>query len=703
MNKLISLLVLLMIATSLIAQDDTYYFDDFDDNTNLWKEFSDDDASAKIQNGFFVIHNKKLNSIYRFWRDVYIQETSDFSIKVRMKQISGPENYGYGIIWNSYGWKNSYNFEISSNGYFRIYYYNEGTKTDIQAWTKTEHINALGVYNILKIDKTEDSLKFYINENEVYTCAYYEAFGSNLGFVLGQNIMSMVDYMEIKEEAQEIKLVENAISDNEKENMGLSINSIYSEIAPIISPDGKTLYVARASHYSNYGTDKSKYDIWYSELGDDGNWSTLKNIGTPLNNAGDNLVIAVTADNNTIMVEGLYTSTGTYISDKGISISTKLENGKWSIPQEVIIDNYYNYNEYESFCPTTDRTVLVMSVERDDSKGIKDLYVSFLQDDGTYSEPKNMGSVINTYANDGTPFIASDGKTLYYYTYGKAGYGSADIFVTKRLDDTWTNWSEPLNLGTMVNSSAWDTYFSISASSDYAYLVSTKDTYGDGDIYKIKLDNEELLPEAVVLVKGIVYDKSTNKPLKATITYKNIDTDEITATATSNPTTGAYTIILEIGKKFEYYAEKTGYFPATETIDLSAYTEYAEIEKDLYLSPLEIGETVVLNNILFKAGSDDFLEESYSELKKLLLMMKTNTNIKIEIYGHTENRGDKTQLLELSKTRAEAVKQYLVDNGISEERITDVIGYGDSKPLESNDTEAGRKKNRRVEFKITEN
>lgn len=703
MKKIIFTLLLFLTIYHIHAQDDIYYFDDFDGNTTYWNEFSNSDASAKISNGFFMIQNKKINTTYRFWRNIYINENSDFTVTARIKQIAGPDNYGYGIIWNSYGWQNSFNFEISSNQFYRIYYYKNSVKNDLIEWTSdTVNINKLSKFNILKIEKKDDELYFFINDFEVYNCKYITSFGPNAGFVLGQNITSMVDYMEIKEEPKEIKLAEDAISGSEKENMGIEINSSYSEIAPIISPDGKTIYVARAGHPSNYGKDKSMYDIWYSELDENGDWSTLKNIGKPLNNEGDNLIIAVTADNNTLLLEGLYKSDGSYISDQGISISTKLENGEWSVPTKVTIQNYYNNNEYESFCPTSDRTVLVMSVERNDTKGVKDLYVSFLQDDGTYSEPKNIGNTINTYSNDGTPFIAADNKTLYFYSYGHPGYGSADIFVTKRLDDTWTNWSEPLNLGTLVNSDAWDTYFSISASSNYAYLVSSKNSYGNEDIFKIKLKEDELLPEVVVLIHGYVYDNKTNKPLKANILYDNVNTGISVGTATSNPSTGEYTIVLPIGESFEYFAEKTNYFPISETIDLSTYTVYTEIEQNLYLSPLEVGETVVLNNILFKAGTDLFLEESYTELKRLLLLLETNENIKIELHGHTENRGNKEQLYELSENRAEAVKDYLIENDIDEERILEVIGFGPDKPIESNDNEAGRKKNRRVEFKIVE-
>jgi len=700
MKKLSLIFILTVLITVSYSQTESKFYDNFDNNTNAWKEIDDDEAGAKIQSGFFIIHNKLTNSIYRFWRTFYFDDKQDFTVKARLKQIAGPENYGYGIMWCSGGWENSYNYEISSSGYYRIYYYVDKVKYDIKTWTASSNINVLGTYNILSVEKKDTKLNFYINDSLVYNCSYLNKLGNNVGFVLGQNIVSMVDYIDVSQKTQEIKVADKAIGGTTKENMGSSVNSTYSEIAPIISPDGKTLYVARARDPNNFGTDKTKYDIWYTELGEDGKtWSALKNIGIPLNNTGDNLVISVSADNNTLLLEGLYNAAGGYISDKGISRTTKKDDGTWAIPTEVVIKNYYNYNEYESFCPTSDMQTLVMSVQRADTYGDKDLYVSFLNEDKTYTEPLNMGKTLNTYASEGTPFIASDSKTLYFYSYGHAGYGSADIFVTKRLDDTWTNWSEPLNLGTLVNSSDWDTYFSISAKADFAYLVSTKGALGNEDVFKIKLKEDEVLPEAVVLIHGVVYDTETNKPLKANIIYKNTETEK-ELSATSDPVTGEYTIILPCGEKFEYMAEKAKYFPTSESIDLTTYTKYTEVEQDLFLAPLKVGENVVLKNILFKAGTDEFIEDSYSELTRLVQFMKDNATVTIEIQGHTENRGDKTLLLELSQKRAQAVKDYLVENGIDATRITNVVGFGSSVPIGDNETEAGRKKNRRVEFKI---
>ena len=690
--------ILLFLLNSSFAQYDHIAFsDDFNNNDNNWTVSETDELSSKISNGYYTIKYKKEGYSYRFWRSFNMQESHDYAFETKLKQIDGETNYGYGIVWNAYGWGNSYTFEIKSNGYYRISYYEDNKKTTWKDWTASSYINGLGKFNILKVEKKGLDYNFYINNKLVSTHPYKASFGSYQGFYVDGNITVSVDYMKITESAKKIE-IENTIGGTKKENMGLTINSPYSEIAPIISPDGKTLYVARSKHPDNYGSDKSMYDIWYSEKQNDGTWTKLKNIGKPLNNSGDNLVIAISPDNNAMLVEGLYNYTGDYISDAGISISYRQQDRTWSIPQKVTIEDYYNLDEYESFCPSADRKVMLMSVKRDDSYGSKDLYVSFLENDGSYSKPKNMGNTINTYANEGTPFLATDGKTLYFYSYGHGGYGSADIFVTKRQDETWTNWSKPKNLGPLVNSFAWDTYFSISAEGDYAYLVSTKNSYGNEDIYRIKLDEEDK-PEAVVLIYGKVYNKKTNKILGADISYEDLKLDKELGIARSNAGTGEYKIVLPYGKKYGIIAKKKGYMPVSENIDLTKISTYTELEMNLYLAPIEVGETIKMNNLFFDAGKAVLTNESLPELERLLDLMKDNPTMLIELQGHTNNLGSHNALVSLSEQRVNAVKKYLTDKGIKASRITGK-GFGPDKPIASNNTQEGRQQNQRVEFKI---
>jgi OOP family OmpA-OmpF porin len=342
-----------------------------------------------------------------------------------------------------------------------------------------------------------------------------------------------------------------------------------------------------------------------------------------------------------------------------------------------------------------------MSIRREDTRGGSDIYVSFLGDDGTWSAPFNLGDDINTAADDISPFLASDGKSLYFSTSGYPGYGSNDMFVSRRLDDTWTKWSEPENLGPSINTKQWDAYYTISAKGDYAYFVSRENSIGAEDIFRVKLP-VEVQPETVVLVKGRVLDANTGEPIKSTIRYEILPGGQEAGIAESNLPEGAYSIVLPAGEKYAFFAETEGYYSITEFIDLKDAAEYREIERDIAMKPVKKDEIIRLNNIFFDFGEYELLEDSFSELKRLIRLMNQNPEMKIRINGHTDNIGSRRSNLELSRQRANAVMDYLTGNGISGERIK-TKGFGFDKPVADNSTEEGRGKNRRVEFEIVEN
>ena len=338
-----------------------------------------------------------------------------------------------------------------------------------------------------------------------------------------------------------------------------------------------------------------------------------------------------------------------------------------------------------------------MSIERDDSYGEKDLYVSFRLPNGTYSKPFNMGTDLNTFFNEGTPFIAPDNKTLYFYSYGHPGYGSADIFVSKRLDNSWRKWSQPQNLGPTINSNDWDTYYSISAKGDYAYLVSSKNSFGNEDVFEIKM-SEKARPEPVVLLSGKVFDKKTKKPIGVKIIYEDLNKRAKVGSVQSNKQNGNYKIVLPYGRKYAIRANAIGYIAINEQVDLSKISEYKELKKNLYLVPIETGQTVNLKNVQFKRSKAEFTQSSYAELDRLVQLMKQYPRMEIELFGHTDTRGNPALLLNLSKKRVAAVKNYLIKHGIDAKRISGK-GYGGSKPLGTG-TDEIEIKNRRVEFKI---
>ena len=239
-----------------------------------------------------------------------------------------------------------------------------------------------------------------------------------------------------------------------------------------------------------------------------------------------------------------------------------------------------------------------MTVERPEGLGQKDIYVSFVKENGTFSKPKSLGNIVNTFDDEANPFLASDGKTLYFASKGHPGYGYYDLFVTKRLDDTWTNWSKPENLGNIINSSGYELSIFLSAKGDKAYVGRERDIW--------EIDNT-VKQDPVALVKGKVYDSKTKKVMSAPIVYNSLKTNKELGTAISEPSTGSYSIVLPYGEKYSFMAEKEGYYAVTQNVDLSDLKEYKEIEVDLYLNPIEKGEIIRLNNIFFASGKYELL------------------------------------------------------------------------------------------------
>ncbi|WP_078063180.1 OmpA family protein [Solirubrum puertoriconensis] len=484
-------------------------------------------------------------------------------------------------------------------------------------------------------------------------------------------------------------------------NLGPTVNTKFTEVRPVIAPDGRTLFFARQGSPQNNGGARDPQDVWYSTLSNAKTkaWSQAKNIGTPINTAWGNGVASVSADGNTAVLISIYKPDGTF-DPKGASITRRTRNG-WTAPEKLNIQDFYNDDpENVDFFLTTSGKQLLMAVDRKDGKGQQDLYVSLRQDDGSFSRPINLGSNVNTKAAEFAPFLAADGKTLYFASEGLKGYGKSDIFYSKRLDNSWTNWSKPRNLGPSINSPAADAYFTLSAAGDEAYLVSDRNgTDESRDIFRISLTPKNK-PEVVALVRGRVLDAVTRKPVTATVRYENLITGEEIGVVETNPTDGSYTIVLPAGAHYGYRADAKGYLSEDQNLDVTDRQKYSEQTQDLFLIPFQVGQTIRLNNIFFAQSKYYLRENSYPELMRLVRIMKDYPQMEIRVDGHTDNQGDPALNMKLSIDRVNEVKKYLVSKGIPGNRIT-TQGFGDTKPIASNEQEETRKMNRRVEFVIT--
>ncbi|GAA3955626.1 RICIN domain-containing protein [Hymenobacter algoricola] len=486
-----------------------------------------------------------------------------------------------------------------------------------------------------------------------------------------------------------------------------ALNTPGNELQPVLTPDGKTLYLARTKFAGNTEGNTDSGDIWVSQTADGGQtWGPAQRLDA-LNTQQNNGVMAVLgADGGTLLVRGTYDRDGTF-RDDGLS---KVARGggpksKSGRPEALDIRNYYSAAAATTFFQTTDEKVLLLSLERGDSFGGNDLYVSMPGGGGSWTEPRNLGGVLNSPGFEFAPWLAPDGKTLYFSSYGHAGYGSSDIFVSTRLNDTWTAWSEPRNLGPSLNTAGFDAYFMLSPDGKQAYYAASRTANGPADLFRATAAGiappDTVPPPPVVpniaqraLLQGRVLDAKTRQPVVAEIKAIRLG-NEIAFNATSRTdASGQFQFTLPQGP-YRVAAASKGYLTATDTVKM-----IGSLTRDLLLVPAAVGASLDLPTLIFAQGKSSLLPASYAELNRLARTLTDNPAVSIRLEGHTDNQGKAELNQQLSEDRVAEVRRYLVTRGVAQERIS-TIGFGGTKPRVSNAKEDTRKLNRRVEFTIT--
>ena len=523
---------------------------------------------------------------------------------------------------------------------------------------------------------------------------------------------------------------------DDQQSLGQNINSKYNELDPVLSPDGTKLYFTRTKHPENIGGRKDLGDIWVADLlAADG--GVASNLGAPINTDEMNAVIGFSNDGNI-----MYLQTHNKRKEGGISFSRKTSSG-WSEPQQMPVKYFHNKSDLQSMCISSDGKTIIMSIESYSTQGAEDLYVSHLQDNGTWSEPKNLGPTVNTRFQETTPRLADDKVTLFFSSNGHGGFGGRDIFVTQRLDDSWRNWSKPENLGGKVNTKGVELSYFIPATGDYAYLVSTQNSDGYGDLKRIPIrpddrpnasleslgyqetampkpdtvliiseqpvttiedQNEtiqminEIVKNPAITIDGSVVNASTKNPIFARIDITSTEGNELVNSVATNVSTGDFSLNIPSDSLFNLTVKADGYMSYENTIYVPA-GEDPELNTAFELIPLEVGVTIQLPNVLFERSTTNLLSESFEELDQVVKLLQENPQMEIALSGHTDNQGSARLNLELSQDRVETVILYLVGKGVPRNRLSGK-GYGGTKPIASNRSEQTRKLNRRVEFTI---
>jgi len=567
----------------------------------------------------------------------------------------------------------------------------------------------------------EDALKF--DEALKYYDNFLKLEGVKKEVVIMEEVTGHINECKVAK-----KLIANPVK-AKIENVGPIINGAFPDYTPVITAD-EAVMIFTSRREGNVGKQTSSYldqeeefpmeDVYQSAKIND-KWSEPINLGSPVNTQDHDAAIALSPDGNQLFIYKDVQKGDIYVSKK--------EGLEWSTPKSLG-DKINLAKASEQSCSiTSDGKILYFSSDRLGGYGGLDIWKSQLIK-GKWAEPLNMGPKINTKEDEDSPFIHPDGVTLYYSTKGKATMGGYDI-VRTTLEKG--GWSEPENLGYPINSVQNDIYFVLSADNQHGYYASYKEGgYGKHDIYMISMPKEEDVKEIasaktntkiaglgtagdgqkniapvsitktksrLTLLKGVIRDILTKQPIEANIALVNNKTGQKISEVNSNSATGAYLIILPAGKNYGITVTKPGYLFHSENFDISDTAEYQEIIKNVDLNKAQVGAKIVLRNIFFDFDKATLRPESNIEIERLRKVLIEYPTMKIELSGHTDNKGSSDYNKKLSQSRAKAVLDYLVKKGISPDRMT-FAGYGFDSPMAPNDSDAGRQLNRRTEFEI---
>jgi outer membrane protein OmpA-like peptidoglycan-associated protein len=482
-----------------------------------------------------------------------------------------------------------------------------------------------------------------------------------------------------------------------KKNLGDSINTTFFETKPLISPDGKTLYFARQNYPQNKGGEMDEQDIYYSELTISG-WSKAKNIGEPLNNEHPNGVVSISPNGMQMILLHVYRE-GNKFKD-GIAISTKSADG-WSVPVRIEIEDFYNKSEYIDYFLSNNGKELLIAVDRKEGYGDQDLYLSSRLDEKHWSTPVNLGDKINTKKPEFSPFLAADNKTLFFASMGHDSYGNSDVFYTKRLDDTWTNWSDPINLGPEVNTDGFEAYYSIPTDGLEAYYVSsTGAKEGSRDIFTATLPYR-FRPDPVLLLKGnLQYADNFSDTSDFTITFltsSSNESDILIEYAANN-----YNAILPTGGSYFFYVEKSDHLSESYYVDLTDQKEYREEEIDIVIVPIKENQQITTHNLQFESGNAELLPESYFELVRLLDIFRRNERVQVEFTVHAHDLDSEAENMKLANLRSDFISNFLKDNDLPKEQFV-FLNMGSQDPYDGKKVKNLKEEinpNNRIDIKI---
>ena len=471
-----------------------------------------------------------------------------------------------------------------------------------------------------------------------------------------------------------------------------TVNAFVMQYFPVLTADQQELIFTRRI---GGGPDDDE-DLVISRKTSNGRWGPPESLSKNINSRLNEGTCTISADGRKLIFTSCVGRQGFGSCDLFESVRIGEE---WTEPKNL--GAAVNSSEWESQPSlSADGRTLYFVSDRRGGVGRRDIWVSYLTDKGEWSRAKNVGKPVNTIYDEISPFIHVNNRILYFASNGLVGFGGYDIFFSER--DSSASWSKPKNFGSPVNNH--EDQFSLFITADgkkgYYSHEEVKDAgYSTSKIFEMEIPEENQIRYKSNYVKGIVRDKATAKPLAASIELINLETNERESLVNSDSVSGAYLMVLTQGAEYALYVNRKGYLFQSLNFNYSEVKDFKPIVLNIDLEKAKQGTIAVLENIFFEVDKYDLKEKSTTELQKIKRFLVENPDVRVEISGHTDNTGSPVHNQELSEKRAQSVYSYLVAQGLNVERLT-TKGYGSHQPIADNETESGRQKNRRIEFKI---
>lgn len=674
---------------------------------------------------------------------LFAQLSPQFDLKIKKSEFKTEKEEGFDEAWSNIKTGNKYfkdgigTYHLARENYLKAYQYNSSNPvlnfyigicylyTDNKyealtymrkAYDKTPNLHPeidyyLGraYHLVLEFDK---AVEHYLKYREKAV-----ALGNVAGAInVDKKIAECKNGKELIEEPRRVILT----------NLGDSINSIYDDYLPVLTGNDSMMYFTSRRPYEkrdkrNPYDNKFYEDVYLSEMNDDGTWLGAQALSNKVNKKGNNALLGVSPDGKSLYIyDGDVKGGDIYRSDFNPKKNT------WKKPRPISRKLRSDNAEGSIFIVPSGDTMYFISADEEMTEGGKDIFFTVRNEKGKWTDPQNLGSLVNSAYDEEGIFLTEDGKEMYFGSKGHNSMGGFDIFYTYKKDDQ--TWADPMNMGYPLNTPDDEIFFSISGNGRHAYYSTIREGgMGEKDIYKITflgaekellLSMEDIMiaaipdtvkkgfftpPEEIAIdsfyyLTGKVLDKDTREPLMGKLEFIDLDGSAVIATVISVDS-GTYTVKFKEPKQYGVEIMVKDYLFFLDVIDMTAASTDSATYKDFELEKLKVGATVILKNIYFETGKAVLKEESFGQLDQMIEFLENNETLRLEIQGHTDNTGSLKLNQRLSNDRAKAVVDYLVDHGIEQSRL-EWKGYAFSFPIAPNSTAEGRAKNRRVELKI---